>query len=725
MRLLFVFLPTVLPFAAFRSGEPWLDTRGKVIDAHGGGFLVHQGLTYWYGSQRNGWKCCHDGGINLYTSTDLYNWTARGLVLKTFQADTNGSATGNGRDLERPKVVRCAGTGKFVMWVRGTGEGNTPQLAAVAISDSPLGPFTFVGNVTDPFHTIDPGNPNQPVGYQYADATLFQDPTSSKTFVYWRTRVNAQHTGFRAMELTDDCRDVVPASDHQLVRVWRSNSVPHIRPLRCQRPVFDPRLEQFQSPNREAPAVFFARGQYYLWASGTDGWAPTTMHLYTADSPLGAFNRSGLNNSRGWLIGWQPTPIPAPGQPGNTKPDQPGVWAFGSQSTYILPNPQHKEGSKLAPFIYIADRWTPNDVYSMGSYVWLPLWIDPKNSSRVRVVWHESWRLDNATSSPFADGTSVGASPPAPSAAATAVPTVEIAPGVLLPMVTLGGVNSTDYPSYPDYSNYSLWLELGGRGFDSAWEYRTQATVAKAMVASGVPREQLFLTTKIPGSLHGGCCGCPGAGPAGTCLPKCHGLCFPAHGHYTAENATSYIHQNLKILLANGIEYIDLLLLHEPCDYIAPYPYNASAETSDVYGAMEAALLSTDPALMGRIKSIGVSNFNSRMLTLLAVTNKVKPAVNQCRMTVGGYDAATHAYCRQHGITYQAYSTLHGKIDDPAVSTIATAHGVSNAQVGMRWVTQLGVPLVTASENAKYDREDMGIFDFELSQAEMETLTAI
>ena len=337
----------------------------------------------------------------------------------------------------------------------------------------------------------------------------------------------------------------------------------------------------------------------------------------------------------------------------------------------------------------------------------------------------ESWRLGNATSSPFADGTSVGASPPAPSAAATAVPTVEIAPGVLLPMVTLGGVNSTDYPSYPDYSNYSLWLELGGRGFDSAWEYRTQATVAKAMVASGVPREQLFLTTKIPGSLHGGCCGCPGAGPAGTCLTKCHGVCFPAHGHYTAENATSYIHQNLKILLANGIEYIDLLLLHEPCDYIAPYPYNASAETSDVYGAMEAALLSTDPALMGRIKSIGVSNFNSRMLTLLAVTNKVKPAVNQCRMTVGGYDAATHAYCRQHGITYQAYSTLHGKIDDPAVSTIATAHSVTNAQVVMRWVTQLGVPLVTASENAKYDREDMGIFDFELSQAEMETLTAI
>ena len=379
MRWLYlVLLPTALPFAAFRSGEPWLDTHGRVIDAHGAGFLVDKGVTYWYGSQRNGWKCCRDGGINLYTSTDLYNWTAHGLVLKTFQTDTSGSATGNGHDLERPKVVRCASTGKYVMWVRGTGEGNTPQLAAVAMSDTPLGPFAFVGNVTDPFHTIYPGNPNLPAGYQYADATLFQDPKSAKTFVYWRTRVNPQQTGFRAMELTDDCLDVKHSSDHQL----------------------------FQTPNREAPAVFTARGQYYLWTSGTMGWAPTTTHLYTAGSPLGGFNSSGLNNTKGWLIGWEPPPIPAPGQPGNQKPNEPGEWAFGSQSTYILPNPLFEEDDPVrrkhvAPFIYIADRWTPTDVYSMGSYVWLPLWIDPRNSSRVRVVWHSSWRLDNATS-PFA-----------------------------------------------------------------------------------------------------------------------------------------------------------------------------------------------------------------------------------------------------------------------------------------------------------------------------------
>lgn len=209
------------------------------------------------------------------------------------------------------------------------------------------------------------------------------------------------------------------------------------------------------------------------------------------------------------------------------------------------------------------------------------------------------------------------------------------------------------------------------------------------------------------------------------CLAKCHGVCFPTSGHYTAANASQYIHENLKILFAQGIDYIDLLLLHEPCDYLAPYPYNASAETSAVYGAMEAALHSSDPALKGRIRAIGVSNFDSHMLTLLAATNKVKPAVNQCRMAVGVYDKATHAYCKTHGITYQAYSTLHGKVDDPAVSAIAKAHGVTKEQVAMRWVTQLGVPLVTASESATYDRADMGIFGFQLSADEMHLLTNI
>ncbi len=228
-------LPSLLSavaFTAFRSGEPWLDTSGRVIDAHGGGFLLDDGVYYWYGSARNGHRCCHDGGVNLYSSTDLYRWSFRSRVLRTF----NGSATGNGLDLERPKVIKCPATGAYVMWVRGTGEGNTPQLLGVATSDAPTGPFAFVGNQTDPFHTVAPGNPNLEEGYQYADATLFVDPRSRRAFVYWRTRVDPQDTGFRAMRLTPDCLDVEPWSDTQLFTTPNREAVRAARRALSHRP---------------------------------------------------------------------------------------------------------------------------------------------------------------------------------------------------------------------------------------------------------------------------------------------------------------------------------------------------------------------------------------------------------------------------------------------------------------------------------------------------------
>ena len=338
------------------------------------------------------------------------------------------------------------------MWVRGTGFGNTPQVLATLIADKPTGPFSYVNKTgkRDPFHTVAEGIPNYPLGYQYADATVFQDPKTGKAYVYWRTRVNANHTGFRAMELTEDCTDVKPETDTQL----------------------------FRTPNREAPAVFAWADQYYLWTSGTWGWSPCAMFLYTAHSPLGAFNSSightwhsyfkppTFNQSHVWGVrdgympaghdwskaskrtmtlaeaeslcgnatdcqgftfvdfsrtptapvdvtfktavvvvpddgdGIQPPPIPDPGQPGNqAATGEPGKWAFASQSTFILPNPQYKPGSALAPFIYMADRWEPSSA-SFGTYVWLPLFIDTKDPQKVKVPWIPSWRLDNATS-PF------------------------------------------------------------------------------------------------------------------------------------------------------------------------------------------------------------------------------------------------------------------------------------------------------------------------------------
>lgn len=219
---------------SFRSGEPWYDTDGNVIDAHGAGLLAHGGRYYWYGSRRtmNASGTQMDGGIALYSSSDLYAWTFESVLIHPFNCTSPGASSipgaasypapscknGNGLDLERPKVVKCGEPGgKFVMWVRGTGTGNTPQNLGVAVSDSPTGPFTFVSNASgsdDPFRTVAAGIENYPPGYQYADATLFQDPATLKTYVYWRTRMttglDGSTTGFRGMELTADCRGVVP-----------------------------------------------------------------------------------------------------------------------------------------------------------------------------------------------------------------------------------------------------------------------------------------------------------------------------------------------------------------------------------------------------------------------------------------------------------------------------------------------------------------------------------
>merc|ERR1719253_1798306 len=93
--------------------------------------------------------------------------------------------------------------------------------------------------------------------------------------------------------------------------------------------------------------------------------------------------------------------------------------------------------------------------------------------------------------------------------ASALVPTIEIAEGVHLPQLSLGGTNATVLPQYPLTSNYSMWLERGERGFDTAWEYQTQWGISKAIRDSGIPRSQVFITTKIPCSVHGGSCSWP------------------------------------------------------------------------------------------------------------------------------------------------------------------------------------------------------------------------
>jgi diketogulonate reductase-like aldo/keto reductase len=169
---------------------------------------------------------------------------------------------------------------------------------------------------------------------------------------------------------------------------------------------------------------------------------------------------------------------------------------------------------------------------------------------------------------------------------------------------------------------------------------------------------------------------------------------------------------------------VDLLLIHHPNSPTC----NSTDQISLTWEAMQGALA------QGLTRSIGVSNFKTSDLTALAAapTTKITPAVNQILLHVGVVDTVTIAYCEERGIVVMAYSPL-GHPDGggqpvyelPAVLKIATAHNVTGAQVALKWSVQHGYPYVTASPTLEYDREDLDLFRFNLTAAEMATLDAI
>lgn len=283
-------------------------------------------------------------------------------------------------------------------------------------------------------------------------------------------------------------------------------------------------------------------------------------------------------------------------------------------------------------------------------------------------------------------------------------PLIPIAPGVLMPYINMGGTAKS--PDHPDaYSNYSLFLALGGRGLDAALTYGEplQRQVARAVKESGIPREDIFVTSKIP------CC----PGEAGEDI-------WCSDARYNGSVADSI---QLDI---DQLGSIDLMLLHWPCHTVEA--------TLARYAEMEAALAA------GKTRAIGVSNFNASLLEALAQVAKTPPAVNQCGYSIGAHDSFHHpelggtdktvAYCKEHNITYAAYSPLGGLdglhiLTDPTVVAVAASHGVSPAQVCLRWLVQQGIQAVTAAHDKTYIAEDIDVFSFNLTADEMQLLSAL
>jgi diketogulonate reductase-like aldo/keto reductase len=258
------------------------------------------------------------------------------------------------------------------------------------------------------------------------------------------------------------------------------------------------------------------------------------------------------------------------------------------------------------------------------------------------------------------------------------VPTTEIAPGVQMPIVSIGTWTSDGHAGEDASKIVGNWLGQGGLGIDTALVYGDQAKVAKAIADSGLKREEVFITTKIPG------CGA----------------------------AQASINQDLKQL---NTSYIDLLLIHN----------HAGGSCSNTWKVLE------DNVKNGKLKSIGISNFNAKNIEDLMKDATITPAVNQIQYNVFSHDEDVIAACRANKITVEAYSPLappySGKsvLKEPTVTDIAKAHNVSAFQVALKWIAQRGDTLTVLSSNAEHQASDADLWSFTLADDEMTKLGAI
>jgi 2,5-diketo-D-gluconate reductase A len=224
-------------------------------------------------------------------------------------------------------------------------------------------------------------------------------------------------------------------------------------------------------------------------------------------------------------------------------------------------------------------------------------------------------------------------------------------------------------------------LEAGYRHIDTAQMYGNEAEVGEAIARSDVPRDQLWITTKCNNSNHG------------------------------YDDAQSALDESLQKM---GLDHVDLYLIHWPLPGKDLY-----VETWKGFEKAQAD---------GKVRTIGVSNFQPHHLDRLLEETDTVPAVNQIELHPHMQQAGLRSYHERHGIRTEAWSPIgqgRGLLDAPELSEIAQAHGKSPAQVVLRWHVQIGNIVFPKSSTAERIRENYAIFDFELGDDEVETINGM
>ena len=229
-------------------------------------------------------------------------------------------------------------------------------------------------------------------------------------------------------------------------------------------------------------------------------------------------------------------------------------------------------------------------------------------------------------------------------------------------------------------------LKIGYRHVDTAQAYANERGVGEGVRTAGIPREELFVTTKV------------------------------AAEHKDYESAARSIDESLA---AMGLDYLDMMIIH------SPQPWVEVNQSDDRYfeGNLEAWRALTDAYKAGKIRAIGVSNFQKEDIDNIWDNAEVKPMVNQVLCHISNTPLGLIDYCQSKGTVMEAYSPVaHGEaLKNPKIAEMAAKYGVTIPQLCIRYDLQLGMITLPKTANPEHMKSNADV-DFEISSEDMEAL---
>ncbi|MFY9422737.1 MAG: aldo/keto reductase [Bacilli bacterium] len=222
-------------------------------------------------------------------------------------------------------------------------------------------------------------------------------------------------------------------------------------------------------------------------------------------------------------------------------------------------------------------------------------------------------------------------------------------------------------------------LKVGYRLLDTAQSYFNEEQVGSAIKKSGVPREDIFLTTKV------------------------------WLEHYGYEQAKASVLESMRKLQT---DYLDLVLLHQPF--------------SDTYGAYRAL---EELYEEGKIRTVGISNFYVDRMVDFASFNRIKPMVNQVEINIYNQQKELKKWADKYGIQLEAWAPFgegrRGIFNDPVIAEIASKYHKTAAQVMLRWNIQRGVVVIPKTTHIERMKENFDVFDFALTNEDMSAISSL